>query len=228
MRTPKDEQPKAAAAKRGCLTARHWQDLRQAARLARSEGVTLIMHGITVSPGAQQNSPIVQHKMTTTTTVLDRRGQQPKESTGTAREHLSEKQQQQQQPNRKQREEQRSLGRLRAFQQAKACGARWKPLIQLLLRRDRANSRDAVWTAHMRHKLALRDKMCDFLGRVLHHASTRANPPVQAKSPALNPPGSDRFHHLATKYRHLCNLRAAGRVMKRLKDFFRYYRKSRR
>eukprot|EP00966_Prymnesium_polylepis_P258101 5961859-Prymnesium_polylepis.1 len=98
--------------------------------------------------------------MTTTTTVLDRRGQQPKESTGTAREHLSEKQQQQQQqPNRKQREEQRSLGRLRAFQQAKACRARGKPLIQLLLRRDRANSREAVWTAHMRHKLALRDKM---------------------------------------------------------------------
>eukprot|EP00966_Prymnesium_polylepis_P272590 6297532-Prymnesium_polylepis.1 len=36
--------PKAAAEKRGCLTARHWQGIRQAARLARSEGVTLITH----------------------------------------------------------------------------------------------------------------------------------------------------------------------------------------
>eukprot|EP00966_Prymnesium_polylepis_P132444 3062108-Prymnesium_polylepis.1 len=45
--------PKAAAAKRGCLTTRHWQDIRQAARLARSEGVMLITHGVTVIPAAR-------------------------------------------------------------------------------------------------------------------------------------------------------------------------------
>ena len=225
MRTPEDEQPKATAAIRGCLTARHWQDIRQAARLARCEGITLILHGVTVSPHVQEKTPDVAHINMTTTAVLDRRGQKPKESIGNACEHLSEKQQQQQ-PTKKQREQQRSLGRLRTFNQAKACGARWQPLVQLLLRRDRANLRDIVWTAHMRHKLALRDKMCDFLGRVLHHTSSRADPAVQAKSPALYPGCSDRFRHLATKYRHLCNLRAAGRVMKRLKDFFRYYRKT--
>ena len=62
--------PKAAAAKRGCLTARHWQDIRQAARLARSEGVTLITHGVTVAPAArgQEDQPQPQDKSTTMTT----------------------------------------------------------------------------------------------------------------------------------------------------------------
>ena len=38
---------KAAAAHRGYLTARHWQDIRLAARLAKREGIMLITHGVT-------------------------------------------------------------------------------------------------------------------------------------------------------------------------------------
>ena len=83
MSRPNDEQPKAAAAKRGCLSARHWQDIRQAARTARSEGITLIIHGVTVVPAVcgKENQPEPQHK-STTTTACSGRGQQPRSSRG--------------------------------------------------------------------------------------------------------------------------------------------------
>ena len=48
--SPSAQQP---AAKRGSLSARQWQDIRRAARLARSEKVTLTMHGVEIS-GDQQ------------------------------------------------------------------------------------------------------------------------------------------------------------------------------
>ena len=107
MRTPKDEQPKAAAAKRGCLTARHsWQDLRQATRLARSEGVTLIVHGVTVSPHCKENLQCSDNNMTKTT-GLDERGQQQTEAVGSTCEHSSKRQHDQQQQTKQQREESR-------------------------------------------------------------------------------------------------------------------------
>ena len=59
---------------------------------------------------------------------------------------------------RLQRQQQRGQERLREHLEAQACGARWLPLVQRLLRRSRGTARDTVWTAHMRHKLALREK----------------------------------------------------------------------
>ena len=159
---------KAAAAKRGYLSARHWQDIRRAARLARSEDVTLIMHGVTVTPRGKENQP--QAERNTVTTARGGRGQ-PTEAVSKACEHSSE-QQHEQRPPKKQRDEQRSLARLHEFQRALACGARWLPLAQNLLRRERAISRARVWTEHLKHKLALRDKMCAFLGRALSYASS--------------------------------------------------------
>ena len=44
----KRQQPKEAAANRGCLSARQWSDFRQAMRLTRSEGGVLILHGVKV------------------------------------------------------------------------------------------------------------------------------------------------------------------------------------
>ena len=176
MSRPNDEQPKAAAAKRGCLSARHWQDIRQAARTARSEGITLIIHGVTVVPAVcgKENQPEPQHK-STTTTACSGRGQQPRKAIGDAHDHQPKSQQDQQQPTKQQRENQRSLARLRAFQQALACGLHWLPLVQRLLHQDRVKSRDRVWTEFMRRRLELRDKMRGFLGRVLRYSTQRAN-----------------------------------------------------
>ena len=215
MRTPKDEQPKAAAAKRGCLTARHWQDLRQAARLARSEGVTLIVHGVTVSPHCKENLQCSDNM--TKTTGLDERGQQQTEAVDSTCEHSSKRQHDQQQQTKQQREDQRSLLRLRAFQQAVACGARWLPLVQKLLRRNRATSRDNVWTSsHMRRTLALRDKMRDFLGRVLCAAISHNNTWTQVQKSPASPSGAlgeGMLRQLAQRLRVRCNIKAAHMVM---------------
>jgi len=220
--------PKTAAATRGCLTARQWQDLRHAARLAQREGVTLILHGVTVGPArSSENLPQPQQKPTMTT-APDGRG-----LTGTvnnACEHSSTEQHER--TPKKQREQQRSLERCREFHQAKACGAHWLPLVQKLLRQGRAISRSCVWTQHLAQKLALRDKMAAFLGRALHAANYRSRPAenqtmvVRDPERQMNLLGSEKLSRFATKYRHLCNLRAARRVMKNLKDFFRYYRKT--
>ena len=167
---------KAAAARRGCLTARHWQDIRRAVRLARSEGVELTMHGVTVGPAARGKENLSQPQTkSTTTSVRGGRGQQLTEAVGKACEKSLEKQRGQQQPPKKQRDEQRSLGRLYEFQRALACGARWLPLAQQLLRRERAISRARVWTERMEQKLALRDKLRAFVERALRHASSHTS-----------------------------------------------------
>jgi len=188
--------PKAAAAKRGCLTSRHWMDIRQAARLAKSEGITLITHGVTtVAPAARgkENQPEPQSK-STATKALGGRGLQPTESVGNACDHPSAKEQHEQRPPKQQRKQQRSLRRLHDFQRAITCGARWEPLVQKLLRKQRAISRHNVWTAHMPHKIELREKMGEFLARALRLLCSRAlaigevvdrDTPVQSRSGAL-------------------------------------------
>ena len=165
--------PKVAAAKRGCLNARQWQDIRQAARLARSEGVTLITHGITVTPVARgkENLPQPGHE-STSMSARGGRGQQPKETIGNACD-IPSAEQHKQQPSKQQRDKDRSLLRLHEFQQATACGARWAPLVRKLLRKERAISRHAVCTAHWRHRIALRNKMGDFVSRAMHLLSNK-------------------------------------------------------
>eukprot|EP00966_Prymnesium_polylepis_P063984 1483960-Prymnesium_polylepis.1 len=71
---------KAVAAKRGCLSARHWQDI----RLARSEGITLIMHGVTMTPRGKDNQ--AQAERNTVTTAHGGRGQ-PTDAVSKACEH---------------------------------------------------------------------------------------------------------------------------------------------
>jgi len=181
--------PKAAAAKRGCLSARHWQDVRQAVRLARSEGMTLIVHGVTVTPdrGHQPRPEGAQLLTRTTTTALDGRGQQLAEAASNACEHPSTKQHERQQAAKDQRKE-RSLRRLHEYQQTKACGARWMSLVWGIQRRNRAKSRDDVWTEHMRYKIAISDKARAFLGRALQLFRSQAAA-VRDRS-ALSPPKS--------------------------------------
>ena len=117
--------PKAAAAKYGCLSTRQWQDIRRAARLASSEGITLIMHGVSVIPTTRDSENLSQSENnSTTTSARGGRGLQPKESIGKACENPSAKQLHEQQLTKQQREQERSLRRLHDFQQAFACGAR--------------------------------------------------------------------------------------------------------
>ena len=217
----KTVKPKAAAAQRGCLTARHWQDIRLAARLARSEGVTLITHGVTVTPTArdQENQPQPQLKATTTP-ARGGRGQLPTETVSNACEHPPQKPCEQQQPPKQQREQQRSLRRAHEFHQALACGARWAPLVKKLLRRGRAISRAQVWTEHLDRRLALREKMRAFLERALRHASHSANTtPVVIGDPVAKLPqqsqalGARELRRLASQYRDYSNRVAGHRVM---------------
>ena len=168
--------PETAAAKHGCLSTRQWQDIRRASRLASSEGITLIMHGVTVIPTTRDSeNQSRSENNSTTTSARGGRGLQPKASIGKACELPSAKQLHERQ-SKQQREQERSLRRLHDFQQAFACGARWEPLVQKLLRKERAISRAQVWTAHMERRLAMREKMRAFLLRVVRHASSSAHP----------------------------------------------------
>lgn len=222
--------PKAAAAHRGCLSARHWQDIRRAARLARSEGVTLIMYGVTVDPTARSKENLLQSELNSTSTpARGGRGLKPKETIGNACEYPTAKQHEQ--PPKQQRA-QRSLLRLHEHQRDKACGARWSPLVQMLLRKERAISRASVWTGHMEHKIALRDKMRDFVARALHDLPKRAlavrDHSAKTAQVAIGDPvaklrhlvpqqsqalGAKILRRLASQYRDYSNRVAGHRVM---------------
>ena len=82
-----------------------------------------------------------------------------------------------------------------------ACATRWLPFIQHVLKSDRAKSRCDIWSAHMRHRLALRDKMRDFFVRVWSHtARMRSHEDATARLRMLLMRG--------TKYALACSARA--------------------
>ena len=84
--------PAAERRRRGILSARAWEDIRQAARLARSEGVKLFLHGVNVSPqdqgrGARRDTPVRPRSAAVRTdmTARDDSEQEPTEPEGPAR-----------------------------------------------------------------------------------------------------------------------------------------------
>ena len=140
--------PKAAA--HGCLTARHWKDIRQAMQLVRHEGVPLTVHGVTVGSTATTTEIRGPQKgKTADDSVRDGHKLAPAATADAARAGPSIKQQ-------------RDTLRAEENRARTACATRWLPFIHHVLRSDRAKSRGDVWTAHMKHRLALRDKMRDF------------------------------------------------------------------
>ena len=144
--------PKAAA--HGCLTARHWKDIRQAMQLVRHEGVPLTVHGVTVGSTATTTETRGPQKgKTADDSVRDGHKLAPAATADAARAGPSKKQQ-------------RDTLRAEENRARTACATRWLPFIYHVLRSDRAKSRGDVWTAHMKHRLALRDKMRDFFVRV--------------------------------------------------------------
>ena len=148
------------------MSARHWQDIRRAARLSRIEGVTLITHGVTSTPAGimnEQENRSLNCMVEKATPARDGcRSHKPSESVGNGAQTPSKKQQ-------------RDAQRAQEHQDALRCGSRWLPLVQTILRRARAKTRDDVWTEWMRTKLALREKMRGLLRRAwAHDAQQRA------------------------------------------------------
>ena len=149
----KDKHPNVHAAKRGCRSARQWQEIRQAALLARTEGVTIELHGVRVGPSvvraeyratSQPTLPAARDGSVAQKSETDAaeraRGPQLPEAGGRERASPPSKQQP--------RDARRSQKRLLEFQAQKhteKCQSRWL----LITNRYR---RAAVWTAWMREK----------------------------------------------------------------------------
>ena len=113
---------KRSVAKRGTMSKQHWEDLRQAARLARTEGVTLTLHGVTIDPPKTARAQGSGKVLEPPPHCAGKKGQaskadkesQPMDTTGDGTT-LSKKQQ-------------RSTKRLSEFQEAKRaekCVERW-------------------------------------------------------------------------------------------------------
>lgn len=135
----------ATASTRGCLSSRQWSDIRQAARLARTEGVTLVMHGVKVSP----------HHST-----LDAEPAAQKEKTKTpARDEPVQQSKDPDDCKPKSKKALRDADRLQEFQEKKRLApivSRWEILARQPLRACRRMIRDAAWTSWMLEKQQLK------------------------------------------------------------------------
>ena len=143
-----DMKPQVRAAKRGFLCARQLADIREVARIARTEGITINVHGVIAGGLDTCGKENVQHANTIAESAKHiGRGPLPTEAEGSTCEKP------------------KKLTRSALRQKDYLCGKRWAPLAQALLRRCRAKLRCDVWTEGMRAKLALRNKMCDLVRR---------------------------------------------------------------
>lgn len=134
----------APAKKHGCVGARRWLDIRQAARVARTEGVTLNIHGITVSPCKPQLDIRQGPKRENAgVTMCDESKQQPVESGGAA-------------CNKSSKVKERDARRLLEFQESKrplsAASNRWALLVQKSVRVLQFHTRSTVWVEWMKQK----------------------------------------------------------------------------
>ena len=132
---------KRTASKRGTMSARHWADIRQAARLVRTEGVMLTLHGIEIHPPRAQ---AVRSSQSSAGKAVEKKpepeddGQQPMETVAS---------------NEPSKSQQRSARRLAEFIEKKRA-ARWSEMVQNALRLAREKLRADTWTAWMRSRLA--------------------------------------------------------------------------
>jgi len=137
---------KASSAKtayRGSLSRRQWDDLRQAARLARACGAGFILHGVQVVPPGDvhrgrkipERTDGEKKKMP----VPDAHESESKDTGDEARANTSKRQQKSAQRREEWREKKRDEER----------GACWLSIVQHLLHRDRKKLCDEVWTAWM-------------------------------------------------------------------------------
>ena len=144
-----------AASKSSFLSARHAADIRKMARIARIEGITLNVHGVTIGP-ANGILQLQDHEVTNAT----HDGHAPSTESG---EDVCIK------PSKRQQKRAQRLADYNEAKRAAACGARWLPLAQVLLRRSRAKLRSDVWTGWMRSKLTVHERMRAFLRKACAH-----------------------------------------------------------
>ena len=136
--------PRSAQRANGSLSARQWADLRQAARLARSENVTIQWRGtnnITILPGPPRG---------------DRPGEKEQAMrTAPPRNEGSRRPPEPEAPRNNSKKQQRDADR-RHDHVPKGCVASWLHLTQAALRRSRWQECQAVWTVWMRSRLSPR------------------------------------------------------------------------
>ena len=130
--------PAQAAGNSRCLSARQWLDVRQAARIARSEGVSLVLHGVKVGG---DNVRFGNSKSTTPP------HQEQDKSGGPEPMVTSEPTVQQES---KKQPSARSVRRREEFRARKRAEERWMALTQKSLWVARRKRRDDTWTAWMR------------------------------------------------------------------------------
>lgn len=130
---------RVAAASRGFLSARHWQDIRQAARIARSDEVTLVVHNVKISGGTGARHAAGSRQQTQAPERDGGRGAgdvQPMESDGDVSHGAKKK---------KQRDAARAQEN-----RARKCIARWRTL----MRRMHWARAQAVFVPWMRARLS--------------------------------------------------------------------------
>ena len=174
-----DKGRRASASRRGYVSAGRWADLRQAARLACSENVSLTMHGITITPfvtGSKENRP-PRYDVTKVKPVPDARSKQrPLEASGAPCASTSKRQQ-------------RSAQRLQDYQEKqRARVQRWLTMTQNLHRCSRAKLRADVWTAWMRERTQQVD------------SAPPTNPALGAEPTSAELIARDRDYALALEY----------------------------
>ena len=184
---PAPKRPAQPAATRGSLSARNWQDIRQAARLARSEGVEITWRrdgSISISPGHHKDSfkaagEPQPSNVKTKKTTHDSSKPQPMDTTDSAQAtKLSKKQH-------------RDTQRAKEHQAlcASPSTARWKLLTQKLVWRAHRIILDSTFTAWRlsrtpEARLEVRRKLRSLLWREWTRART------DAPSSPTAPPGS--------------------------------------
>ena len=153
------------------LSARAWEDLRQASRLAHAQGVTLFMHGVKIVPqeryvskGDTTPSKPRAAATTLTTTERDGRKRQPTVPVGDARDQPSKRQQRSAQRLQDHREKQRA-----ATVHARV-HARWLSIVH-------RRWLHAVWTEH-RLALSMQDTTTNECGA---NCAVNRHPPSPPK-----------------------------------------------
>jgi hypothetical protein len=176
----------------GSLSARQWQDIRQAARLARSEGVTLAMHGVRISGGGLPAAAEQQQTARRRPLPGTGDGAQPMDLEGGATPTAT----------RSTSKQLRDARKLEEFLERKRA-ERWLRFVQPLLKTDRWKHQQSVWTTWMRSRPSPKRDARRKLRDVFWRAWTRREHGSSTDDPVLGQT-SWRDEYIRAKARLLC------------------------
>ena len=133
------QEARPARRPQGSLSARQWQELRQAARLSRSEGVEVSRYGFTFRPALGSNNPVHGSEAAA-------RGAAPAPAPSPATAPAPAPSMRQATP--------RNVRRAQEHQALMRVQGMWLPLVLRLARKNRTVIRDSVWTSWMRARMS--------------------------------------------------------------------------